>query len=329
MSQRDLLDASLDATPPPIGRHRNVRVGTCSWTDPSLVKSKAFYPRGTGTSEGRLRYYASQFPLVEVDSSYFALPDPANAERWAARTPEGFVFNVKAFRLFTGHHTPPQAFPPDIQPLLPPLEGRKRNHHYADLPEEIADELWRRFLLSIAPLEAAGKLRALHFQFAPWVTRAKPWRLHVEHCVERMTGHLVAVEFRNASWFAEDAVQRTLDWERELGVAHVIVDEPQGVGNYAQGVWAVANPRLALVRLHGRNAETWAAKGLGASSQRFDYEYGEAEIAELAAQVDSIAGQAFELHVLVNVNYEDQGVRAARRMIGALQRLAQGAAATP
>jgi uncharacterized protein YecE (DUF72 family) len=319
-TQQDLLDPA-PPLPAPVGRRHNVLVGTCSWTDPSLIKSKAFYPRGCASSEQRLRYYATQFPLVEVDSSFFAMPDPANALRWAERTPQGFAFNVKAFRLLTGHQTPPQVFPPDIKPLLPPLDARRRNYYYADVPAEIRDELWRRFIEALAPLKAAGKLRAAHFQFAPWVSRTREWRAHVEQCVERMRGQLLAVEFRNATWFAADAVERTLAWERELGVAHVIVDEPQGVGNYAQGVWEVTNPALAVVRLHGRNADTWAAKGLAASSERFNYEYGEPEIAELAGKVDALVDRAFELHVLVNVNFEDQGVRAARRLGAQLQRL--------
>ncbi|HEV8691712.1 MAG TPA: DUF72 domain-containing protein, partial [Ideonella sp.] len=181
---------SAEETPAPVGRRGNVRVGTCSWTDPSLIKSKGFYPRGCSTTEKRLVYYASRFPLVEVDSSFFAMPEPENARLWAQRTPPGFEFNIKAFRLLTGHQTPPEVFPPDIRPHLPPLAPRKKNHYYADLPAELQDELWRRFLLALEPLETAGKLKAVHFQFAPWVTCSAEWHRHVEHCVERMAGQL-------------------------------------------------------------------------------------------------------------------------------------------
>ena len=136
-----------------------------------------------------------------------------------------------------------------------------------------------------------------------------------------MSDHLLAVEFRNQTWFASSRMQDTLAWERELGVAHVIVDEPQGVGNYTQGVWEVTHPRLAVVRLHGRNAQTWAEKGLTASSQRFNYEYSDDEIAELAQRVDGLVERALQVHALLNVNYEDQGVRAARRLSQELRRL--------
>lgn len=293
---------------------RNVLVGTCSWTDPSLIKSKAFYPRGTNSAEARLRYYASQFPVVEVDSSYFAMPAPTNAALWAERTPPRFTFTMKAFRIFTGHQTPPEAFPRDLQPLLPPLAGRSKNHYYADLPEELRAELWRRFILALAPLKAAGKLEATLFQFAPWVTDTPAWRRHVETCVERMAGHRLAVEFRNPTWLAPRKVAGTLAWERGLSVVHVVVDEPQEVGNFAQPVWEVTEPALAIVRLHGRNAETWAKKGLSASSERFDYEYSDAELAELARRIAALAGLALRVVVLLNVNKDDQGIRAARRL---------------
>ena len=321
--QDDLFGGPANALAGPVGRRRNVRVGTCSWSDPSLIKSKTFYPRGSGSSEKRLAFYASQFPIVEVDSSFFAMPQVTNSHLWAQRTPVDFVFNVKAFRLLTGHQTPPQSLPPDIARLLPPLRGRRKNWYYADVPAELRDELWRRFIEALAPLKDAGKLRAAHFQFAPWMANTKASREHVEHCVERMAGHLLAVEFRNATWFGEGAANRTLDWERGLGVVHVVVDEPQGVGNYAQGVWEATHPGLAVVRLHGRNAQTWAAKGLTASSERFNYEYTDAEIDELAGRIDDLAERSLELHALVNVNYEDQGVRAAKRLETQLQRVAQ------
>lgn len=300
--------------PSGVGPRGNIVVGTCSWTDPSLIKCKAFYPRGCSSSEARLRYYASQFPVVEVDSSYFAMPSASNSALWVERTPANFRFNVKAFRLLTGHQTAPESFPKDLQPHLPPLAGRKKNHYYADVPAEIRDELWRRFIEALAPLHQAGKLTAVHFQFAPWVATTREWQAHVEHCVERMAGHLLAVEFRNQTWLAEGRRERTLAWERELGVAHVVVDEPQGVGNYAHGVWAATHPALAVLRLHGRNAETWNAKGLAASSERFNYEYRDDELRDLAERATQLADEAFTLQVLVNVNYEDQGIRAAQKL---------------
>jgi len=115
-------------------------VSVASWTDKSLIDSGKFYPPTVKTPEARLRYYASRFPLVEVDSTYYyALPAAATAQLWVERTPESFVFNVKAFRLFTGHQTQPKVFSKDIQDALGlPLN---RNVYYRDIPVEIRDEL--------------------------------------------------------------------------------------------------------------------------------------------------------------------------------------------
>ena len=317
-------DLFAEATKHGVGPQGNVYVGTCSWTDPSLIKARTFYPRGCNTAEGRLRHYASVFPVVEVDSSYFAMPSPTNSALWAERTPAGFLFNVKAFRLFTGHQTPPASFPTDIQRVLPPLKGRKKNYYYDDLPAELVDEMWRRFIAALEPLLTAGKLKAVHFQFAPWVASTPAWVAHVEQCVQRMQGHLLAVEFRNQSWLADGRVAGTLGWLHGLPAAHVVVDEPQGVGHYAQGVWEVTHPGLAIVRLHGRNADTWNAKGLTASSERFNYEYTDPELADLAQRITSLALKAFIVVVLVNVNYGDQGIRAAHKLMALLAELAPG-----
>src|SRR5215472_16184855 len=91
-----------------------VRVGTASWTDRTLIES-GWYPPQARTPEQRLRYYAGQFPLVEVDATYYALPNRQTATAWAARTPAGFTFNVKAFSLFTQHPTSVSALPADLR----------------------------------------------------------------------------------------------------------------------------------------------------------------------------------------------------------------------
>ena len=79
-----------------------ILVGTASWTDKSLIKS-GWYPEGATSAEARLKYYASQFPLVEVDSTYYYPPRQQVAQQWAQRTPAGFTFNIKAFSILTQH----------------------------------------------------------------------------------------------------------------------------------------------------------------------------------------------------------------------------------
>ena len=91
-----------------------ILVGTCSWTERSLVTSGRFYPPEVKSPDERLRSYAQQFPIVEVDSTYYGLPSERNTGLWVERTPEEFIFDVKAFRLLTGHQTSPDALPKDV-----------------------------------------------------------------------------------------------------------------------------------------------------------------------------------------------------------------------
>lgn len=289
-----------------------ILVGTASWTDKTLVACGRFYPADCKSAEQRLRFYAQQFPLVEVDSSYYGMPTPHNAQLWAERSPPGFTFNLKAFRLFTGHQTEPAVLHKDIQQALGP--GLPRTLYYADLPPEIQGELWRRFIEALQPLHAAGKLGAVHFQFAPWVMRNREGIAHVEHCVERMPGHLLAAEFRHQSWFAGDHADWTLDFERRLGLVHTVVDSPQGFANCVPCIWEATHPRLALVRLHGRNRATWNTKGLDASSGRFNYRYSQDELAAMVPEIRHLATLADAVHVVFNTNHEDQGQVGARML---------------
>jgi uncharacterized protein YecE (DUF72 family) len=286
-----------------------VLVGTASWTDKTLIACGRFYPRDANTAEARLRYYASQFPLVEVDSSYYAMPAPSTAQLWAERTPNGFVMNVKAFRIFTGHQTSPAVLHKDLRDALGPTT--KPNLYYRDLPDALRDELWRRFIDALAPLRAAGKLGLVHFQFPPWIVRDAAGRAHVQHCVERMSGHTLSVEFRHRSWFDPEHAAGTLAFERDLGVVHTVVDAPQGFSNSVPAVWEATHPAFALVRLHGRNAGTWNVKGASAASDRFNYDYSETELAEIAEKIARLALRAASTHVVFNNNMEDQGQRNA------------------
>ena len=293
-----------------------ILVGTASWTDKTLIASGRFYPPEAKSAEARLRFYASRFPIVEVDSSYYAMPAPATAQLWAERTPEGFVMNVKAFRLFTGHPTTATVMHRDLQPAL---AGAGATFFYRDLPGELVDELWRRFREALLPLQAAGRLGVVHFQFPPWLVSEPAGRAHVELCVQRMSGFDLAVEFRHQSWFAGAERQRgTLAFLRELAVAHTVVDGPQGFYNSVPALWEATHPRFALLRLHGRNRGTWNVKGQMAASDRFNYDYPEAELADFVPKLERLALTAMQTHVIFNNNMEDQGQRNARSLIDLL-----------
>ena len=288
----------------------NVLVGTSSWTDKTLIESGKFYPAAARTPEERLRYYASRFPIVEIDSSYYGLPSEEYAQRWIDRTPSGFVFNIKAYRLFTLHQTPIVSLPTELRQALGPVA--RKNVYHKEVPEEIRRELWAIFRRVLEMLRGAAKLGTVHMQFAPWVAFHPENFDYIEYCRAMLAGFNIAVEFRNPTWFdSERHTHRTLQFERDNGLVNVIVDEPQGIANTIPAVWEVTNPELAVVRLHGRNHGTWNRKGLQASSQRFDYDYRQDELEEIATSVRELAPKARKVHVLFNNNYQDQGQRGA------------------
>ena len=235
----------------------SIWIGTASWADKSLIDTGRFYPPDATTADARLRFYATQFPLVEVDSSYYAIPSVDTAQRWAQRTPEGFVMNVKAFRLLTGHQTSTAVLPMHVRDALPSALKQRAVLYYREVPAALQDEVWRQFTRALAPLRGAGRLGLVHFQFPPWLVRNRAGRAHVADCVERMEGYAVSVEFRSAGWFDGHHASDTLAFQRELGVVHTIVDEPQGFDNSVPPIWETTRDDFAVVRMHGRNASAW------------------------------------------------------------------------
>ncbi len=293
----------------------SILVGSTSWTDKSLVDSGLFYPPEVKSAEARLRYYATRFPIVEVDSSYYGLPAERNSVLWVERTPEEFVFDVKAFRLFTHHQTPPEALPRDVRERL---GAAKKNVYYPELPAELLDVLWGRFAAALEPLRSAGKLGVVLFQFPPWFV-SRP--AHFDHLLElrrRLPQDRIAVEFRNRSWFDGRHWRDTLAFEREHGLVHVVVDEPQGFAGSIPCVWGVTSADTAVLRLHGRNRSTWQKKGLDTAAQRFDYLYSGAELAEFVAPLRRMAEDARQVHVLFNNCQRDHSVRNAAGLCGLL-----------
>ncbi|AOB33502.1 hypothetical protein AKI39_07425 [Bordetella sp. H567] len=296
----------------------SILVGTASWTDPTLLACGRFYPPEVDTAEGRLRYYASRFPLVEVDSSFYALPSARAAQAWATRTPPAFVVNVKAFRLFTGHQTPPSALDADLRRELPDEENAVV--FVDDLPRDIVDEAWRRFVFALEPLRMTGKLGTVHFQFPRWIKPDRRGRARVADCVARLEDHIASVEFRHRAWFEDGAATATLDFLRELRAVHTVVDSPSASEDSVPAVWEITRDDMAMVRMHGRNTAAWASSGK-ASSSRFNYVYSVAELEEMARRVRALAQRAGKTHVILNTNFEDQGVRNAQGLMQALQRL--------
>ena len=289
-----------------------ILVGSCSWTDPTLIGCGRFYPPGVTSAEARLRHYAGQFGIVEVDSTYYAPPSVRNSELWVARTPEDFVFNVKAFAWLTHHAATPDRLPDWLRNRLPDDVRGKRSVYARDIGEREMELVWQLHREALAPLAEVGKLGAVLFQFPPWFLRSRDNRQYLRSLPERLPGWPLAVEFRGGGWLDDDAAAGTLRLLEEAGLAYVGVDEPQGFANSTPPLTALTAP-LGMIRLHGRNAETWEVTS-GAASDRFKYLYGDAELEEWVPRVRELAAEASAVHVLFNNNYEDWGMQNARRM---------------
>lgn len=304
-----------------------ILVGTSSWTDATLIKSGAFYPPGVSTAEKRLAFYASNFPLVEVDSSYYYLPTQRNSALWVARTPADFIFNIKAYSLLTHHPTKPDSLPAHVKETVEPEVLAKNNVYVKDLPEEAIDAVWDEFREALLPLDSAGKLGAVLFQFPKWFVAGSRNRDYILSCKERLPGIPIAVEFRRREWMDEEHRDQTLGFLADNGLAYVNVDEPQGFDSSVPPT-AEATSELAMVRFHGRNREAWEAKGLSAA-ERFRYLYEQTELAEWAGKIKKMAQQAGQTHVLMNNCYRNYAVTNAGQLMDLLGDAAAHSSAPP
>ncbi|WP_435091586.1 DUF72 domain-containing protein [Micromonospora aurantiaca (nom. illeg.)] len=284
-----------------------IKVGTASWTDRTLLDS-GWYPASADTPEKRLSYYARQFPLVEVDATYYSPPAERTARLWAERTPAGFTFNVKAFSLLTGHPTRVSALYKDLRP-----ETDKRNVYPDDLPAQAYEEVWTRFLSALDPLVEAGKLGALLFQFPPWFTIKRANKEYLLEVERRCAPLRPVFEFRHASWFDGDNAEETLGFLRAHELPFVCVDMPQGHKSSIPPVLA-ATADLAVVRFHG-HSDKWTSKDI---HEKFGYDYSKRELRDWAPKLRELAGQAEQTHVLMNNCYQDYAQRNATTLAGLL-----------
>lgn len=292
------------------GGHR-VLVGTASWTDPTLTSTDVFYPADVKTPEARLRFYASCFPLVEVDSSYYAIPARRAAEAWVERTPDGFTFDVKAFALMTGQPSEVKRLPKDIRESLPEALRAKPRVYAEHMPAELVDEVWARFLDAIRPLHDAGKLGAVLLQFPRWIVPSKKAAALIEDAARRLGDVPAAVELRNHRWFeGEMRTGRVLDFLRAQGLAHVMVDGPRGLESSVPPVVATTTPALAIARLHGRRDDLWEKPGVP-TVERYRYLYDEKQLEEWVAPILDAAATATRTHVLLNNCHGNYGTTNA------------------
>jgi len=284
-----------------------IQVGTASWTDKTLLAS-GWYPQTADTPEKRLAHYAKQFPVVEVDATYYGPPAEQTTRLWAQRTPEGFIFNIKAFSMLTGHPTKVSAIYKDLRP-----ETEKKNVYPGDLPPQAYEEIWSRFLSALDPLVEAGKLGALLFQFPPWWGIRRDNKDYLREVAARCRPLRPVFEFRNASWFDGDNAEETLDFLRKHELPLVCVDMPQGYKSSVPPI-LTATADLAVVRFHG-HSDKWTSKDI---HEKFGYEYSPAELREWAPKLRELANQAHTTQIFMNNCYSDYAQKNAATLIDLL-----------
>jgi uncharacterized protein YecE (DUF72 family) len=280
-----------------------VRIGTCSWADQALIEH--WYPKEVPARE-RLAWYAERFSTVEVDSTFYRVPDERMVQGWADRTPDGFVMHVKVFGLMTRHPVRLEQVPPELREGLP-VDDRGR----VDRPNRDArGAVFREFLDALTPLRESGKLGGLLFQMPPYVVW-KPSSLdYLEWAREQVGDDDFLFEPRHRSWYAEDIRPELLRWLEERRMSWVVVDAPRlEGGNVPETVVAVTSP-LTYVRFHGRNASTWNVRG-GSAAERFDHLYSEEELREWVPPLRELSNQAQQAYAFFNNNNQTNGVAQA------------------
>ena len=271
-----------------------------------------WYPPEASTPEQRLRYYARQFGLVEVDATYYALPAEQTAVAWAARTPAAFTFNIKAFSLFTQHPTRVAALPADLR--ADAEKTGKDRVYLKDVDPVIVDQAWERFTAALEPLREAGKLGAILLQFPPWFPISRANKEYILSCAQRVAPRQVCVEFRNRTWMTPDNQQETLGFLSDHQVPYVCVDMPQGHRDSIPPVLAATAP-LAVVRLHG-HSDKWESKDI---HERFGYRYTQQELAGWAPKIAALARDADDTQVLFNNCYRDYAQVNAQQLADLLK----------
>jgi uncharacterized protein YecE (DUF72 family) len=294
----------------------NVLFGTVGWTDPTLLKAGTFYPKGAKTARDRLTHYARHFSVVEVAATYYSLLPRENAEHWLAWTPERFVFDVKAHPVLTTHPIDVVRLPPDLKAACA-RSGFEGRVYPAKLPAELRDEIELRFRALVEPIAAAGRLGAVVLQFPAWFVRNRDNVAELERLAARWHDVPLAVEFRHATWLADASKAHTLELLRRHGITYVCVDEP-AVAGAVPPVVAVTNPKLAIVRFHGRNSRAWTKRGASVQ-ERFDYLYSAGELGPWVSELATLAAEAESVHGSFNNCVRDYAVLNAKELSALVQ----------
>jgi uncharacterized protein YecE (DUF72 family) len=265
-----------------------IYIGVTGWGD-----HDSLYPSGT-SSRDKLKYYAGHFPIVEVDSAFYAIQPKRNAEKWVQETPESFQFIVKAYQGMTGH-----------------MRG--------EIPFESKEAMFFAFKDSLQPYIEKNKLAMVLFQFPPWFSCKRENVDYLRWCKQEMDEVPCALEFRHQSWFAPPYKQKTLDFMKQENWIHSICDEPQsGEGSIPTVLTAVDHQRV-LVRFHGRNVHGWQKRNAENWREvRYLYRYNQKELEEWRESIVKLSKETEHVYLLFNNNSGGDAADNAKDMMNLL-----------
>ncbi len=289
-------------------------VGTSSWADPGFVEE--WYPPGLPARD-RLAWYAERFEAVEVNSTFYAVPDRRTVERWVRQTPPAFTFDVKLHRLLSRHAAELKSLPPGVRE-----RARTNERGRVALDAKIEAAMLDETLAAVEPLAEHGRLSAFLLQLSPSFAPKRHDLDELEQLVERLAPRPVAIELRHRGWVEGDRLEMTLGWLADHGAAFVCTDSPQGKAvTMMPPVDAVTRDDLAYFRAHGRNVQGYQSGRTVA--ERFAWDYGPDELKELAGRAEGLAADAEIVRVMFNNNRGADAPKAGERMRELLGQVAQ------
>ncbi|RHW36798.1 DUF72 domain-containing protein [Lysinibacillus yapensis] len=249
-----------------------IKIGLTGWGDhPSIYRTNS-------TKRDKLFDYSGHFPIVELDTSFYAIPSAQNIEKWLNETPQNFQFVMKAYQGITGHLR-------------------------EDNPYETRNDMFEAFRQSASIFQEANKLAMVLVQFPPWFDCTVKNVNYIRYVKQQLDGFQVAIEFRNRTWYSAERKEETISFLKEHQFIHTVCDEPQaGIGSVP--FVAEATHQKALVRIHGRNVFGWRNSGSTENWRevRFLYDYNEEELSDLANKIKKLEQQCDEVYVLFNNN---------------------------
>ena len=281
-----------------------ILVGTASWSDPGFITD--WYPKTVAASD-RLRYYSEHFNFVELNSSFYGIPSEKQVEKWCRETPQDFVFDVKLHKLLSRHSTTLRDLPPGLRPAAKVNPKGK-----IQLTDKLEERVAKQFMEAVAPFSYSGKLGAFLLQLSPGFSPRSNRLEELDHLLSLFTGKKLALEFRNKGWVDDTHIEELARYCERKKITFVSVDAPEAthftVFPYLE---LVTNPELAYMRCHGRNAEGYIRGRTVAA--RFNHQYTEEELQEIASRALALSEKARETHVVYNNNASDYAIQSASR----------------